>query len=307
MPRFRAGDGAADAANANPERHTREALYAVLDQYLSALRSAAPWQVPWAPVVRNTENNVALKVDDGLWNTITGLGRYDLRCADVTTGQVGFFGMVEESDAASPFALRLTVSGGQVVEAESVVVRAADSGIRFPDPVLEHKPILNEILAPERRRPRERMISIADGYFDTLQLNDGTLFTEIAQTCNRIENGVQTTNNPGLGLIPTAGLSCIEQFRLGVYRYDDRLRGRRYPLVDEERGLVLAAGFIDHCGKLRDYLLADGTPARSPVKRPHSFYLLELFKIADGRIEQIEANFITVPYHMPSPWDRQGG
>jgi len=296
--------GAGCAANANLERHTRAALYAVLDQYLAALKSAAPWQVPWAPFVRNTENNVSLQVDDGLWNTITGLDTYDLRFADVVTGQVGFFGMVEESDAMSPFTLRLKVRGGEIEDVETLVVRAADSGIKFPDPVLEHKPILNEILPPERRRPRERMISIADGYFDTLQLNDGRLFTEIAETCNRIENGVQTTNNPGLGLIPTAGLGCTEQFKLGVYRYDDRLRGRRYPLVDEERGLVLAAAFIDHCGKLRDYLLADGTPARSPVKRPHSFYLLELFKIADGRIEQIEANFITVPYHMPSPWDR---
>jgi hypothetical protein len=29
---------------------------------------------------------------------------------------------------------------------------------------------------------------------------------------------------------------------------------------------------------------------------------MELFKIVDGRIRQIEAVFITVPYNMPSPW-----
>jgi hypothetical protein len=28
-----------------------------------------------------------------------------------------------------------------------------------------------------------------------------------------------------------------------------------------------------------------------------------LFKIENGMIMQIEANFITVPYWMPSPWD----
>jgi hypothetical protein len=39
------------------------------------------------------------------------------------------------------------------------------------------------------------------------------------------------------------------------------------------------------------------------VRRPHSFYISELFKIDHGMIEQIEANFITVPYRMPSPWD----
>ena len=74
-------------------------------------------------------------------------------------------------------------------------------------------------------------------------------------------------------------------------------------MIDEERGLVLAAGFIDHSGELGEYLLADGTKVKAPLHRPHSFYLLELFKLKDGSIEQIEANFITVPYNMPSPWD----
>ena len=96
---------------------------------------------------------------------------------------------------------------------------------------------------------------------------------------------------------------CEEQFRQGNYRYDDRLRGRRFPLVDEERGLVLAHGFIDHRGVLGDYELTDGTKVASPIRRPHTFYLSEAFKIRQGAIEQIEANFITVPYHMPSPWD----
>ncbi|HLB31334.1 MAG TPA: hypothetical protein VJN91_07385, partial [Gammaproteobacteria bacterium] len=104
--------------------------------------------------------------------------------------------------------------------------------------------------------------------------------------------------------VPVARLSCEAQFRLGNYRYDDRLRARRYLLVDEERGLVLAAGFIDHEGRLGEYTLTDGKVLTSPIRRPHSYYLLELFKIKGGAIQQIEANFITVPYRMPSPWDR---
>jgi len=90
---------------------------------------------------------------------------------------------------------------------------------------------------------------------------------------------------------------------MGNYRYDDRLRARRYPLVDEERGLVLAYAFIDHSGRLGEYQLTDGRTVTSPLRRPHSFYLAELFKIEDAMLRQIEANFITVPYHMPSPWD----
>ncbi len=240
---------------------------------------------------------------DGLWGTITQLGSYDLRFADTVTGQVGYFGTVTETDETSAFALRLKVLGGLVSEVEMVVVRQSDSGIKFEPQKFEHKPVLNEILPPVQRLPRERMISLADGYFDTLQLNDGTLFTRFHRNCARVENGVQTTNNPSFAVVPVSRLGCEDQFKAGNYRYDTRLRARRFMLVDEERGLVLAAGFIDHAGTLGAYQLTDGTTVNPPLHRPHSFYLFEVFKLKDNSIEQIEANFITVPYNMPSPWD----
>ncbi len=289
--------------NASPSRATRKELYAALDTYLAALRSHDPARCSWADTVHHTENNVALGIGDGLWGTLSRLGSYDLRFADVETGQVGFFGSVIETRDESPLTVRIRVAAGRIAEVETIVVRAADSGLRFPDPTFEDKPALNETLEPGERVPRARMIALADGYFDTLQLNDGTILTRIHPHCTRVENGVRTTHNPALTLTSVARLGCEEQLRLGYYRYDDRLRARRYDLVDEERGLVLARAFIDHCGRLGKYRLTDGTELESPVRRPHSFYLFELFKIKDGAIEQIEANFITVPYRMPSPWD----
>jgi len=148
------------------------------------------------------------------------------------------------------------------------------------------------------------MVRLSNGYFDTLQLNDGTIHTRFHPDCQRVENGVQTTCNPEFAkIVPVSALGCEAQFRMGNYRYDDALRARRFPLVDEERGLVLAFGFIDHSGRLDTYQLTDGRTVKSPVRRPHSFYISELFKIDHGMICQIEANFITVPYRMPSPWD----
>lgn len=288
--------------NGAPARTARDPLCACLDAYLKALANRDPGGLDWAPIVRNSENNVALRVGDGLWNTITGLGEYDLRFADVETGQVGLFTTVHESFNHSAMTLRLGVVDGRIAEVEALVVRQADSGLKFEPQTFEHKPVMNEILDQSARVPRERMIALSDGYFDTLQLNDGTILTKFHASCERVENGLRTTNNPEF-IVPVAHLGCEEQFRLGNYRYDDRLRGRRYPLVDEERGLVLAAGFIDHSGRLGDYMLTDGTAVTSPIRHPHSFYMLELFKLKDGAIEQIEANFITVPYNMPSPWD----
>ncbi|HTW38443.1 MAG TPA: hypothetical protein VMD49_07735 [Steroidobacteraceae bacterium] len=283
----------------------RAELYAALDGYLAGLRERDPERCRWGAKVRNSENNVLLEPGDGLWGTVTGLGSYDLRFADVERGQVGFFGSVIETRDESPCTVRLRIASGRVAEVETLIVRAADSGLKFPAAAFEHKPVLNERVDPGERASRARMIALADGYFDTLELNDGTILTRIHPQCERVENGVRTTHNPALTLTSVAALGCEEQLRLGYYRYDDRLRGRRYELIDEERGLVLACAFIDHSGRLGRYQLTDGREVESPVRRPHSFYVMELFKIKCDAIEQIEANFITVPYHMPSPWDER--
>ncbi len=283
----------------------RAALYGVLDRYLAALGSKNPGAVDWAADPFITENNVRLEADDGLWGTIDRLGSYQLKFADEATRQVGYFGTVIEPMDESAYTVRLGLDEeGKITEVETIVVRQVDSSPKFENQRFYEKAILNaDVVEP---LSREEMIILANGYFDTLQLNDGTIRTKFHPQCNRVENGVQTTNNAEFAkLVPVAGLGCEEQFRTGNYRYDDRLRGRRFPLVDEERGLVFAFGFIDHCGRLDEYELCDGTKVKSHIRRPHSFYLGEVFKIDHGMICQIEANFITVPYHMPSPWDGQ--
>jgi hypothetical protein len=291
------------ATHPNPDCD-RSCLIQLADQYLAGLVAHNPKQIPWAPQVKFTENNVPLAIGDGIWGTITGLGDYKLYVTDEAHGEVGFFGQVQEPSFPSLMAMRLKVEQRQISEAEMVILRIVyePKSIVWPEAILEDKPEFTEVLPPARRRPRERMISIADGYFDTLQLNDGKLFTEFAEDCDRVENGTKTTHNSSVDFTAVGALGCEEQFKQGNYRYDSALRARRFPLVDEERGLVLAAAFIDHNGVLDEYTLSDGRKIKSPIRFPHSFYLLELFKIDDGKIKQIESVFVTVPYGMASPW-----
>jgi hypothetical protein len=281
----------------------RACLYGFLDQYLTALKGKDPSRLPLAKGFKYSENNVMMKIGDGVWGTVTGLGDYNLRMADPTNGAVGFYGVVNETSATSAFALRLKVEDGKITEAETLI-RRNEGGGPFPSkPNLVDKPVLNEIVPAELRRPRDRMIALVDGYWSTLQLNDGVLFTEFDDNCNRVENGLQTTHNPDLvKTIPVSTLGCAQQFKLGNYRYDDRVRNRRFPLVDEERGLVMSASFIDHAGRLGTFTLTDGRVLQSPMRIPSTLCVLELFKIRDGKIQQIEAVFIGVPYNMPSPW-----
>ena len=281
----------------------RACLYSQLDRYLDALRSRDATKVNWSARPRHSENNVALQPGDGVWVTLTSIdARYEMRFADANSGVVAVFGVLDERGTRAPYALRLKIVEGVVAESEIVIARPQEAGVPFVNGDLAKIPLWDEMVPPAKRVPRQQMVDIANGYFETLQLNDGTLRTQFTDDCNRRENGTQTTNNTSPGANPIWKHGCAAQFALGAYRYDDRLRDRRFIAVDEERGIVLAGGFIDHSGRLTQFELTDGTTRRSNYLRPHSFALLEAFRIEDGRIRQVEAVFFTVPYNMPSVW-----
>ncbi len=143
------------------------------------------------------------------------------------------------------------------------------------------------------RASRAQLISLANGYFDTLQKNNGEIRnTRFAADATRYENGMK--------------FSEIETgFKSGRYLFNERVRDRDFFLVDEERGIVMSRGFIDHKGVLDEYRLTDGTPQRSVFREPQTWALLESFKIKDGMIVSVEASFIQAPYYMRSPWTQK--
>jgi hypothetical protein len=280
----------------------RTCLTGVLDHYLAALVAKEPSKAPWAKVVKFTENNVSLKIGDGLWGTISGIQpSADLKFVDPANGEVGYYGVVEEHGNPAYLALRLKVVDRKIAEVETIVSRKGDGpGAPHDFLPLNHDPAFFETIPATERTPRTRLIELADGYFSTLQRNDGTLHTEFDPTCARLEDGGQSAGaadakNPNR-------VPCAEQFKLGFFRWDDRVRDRSFVLVDEERGLVMARAFIDHSGVLTDYILTNGEKKVSPIKAPHTWCMLELFKIKGGKMYRIEAVFIPVPYYMPSPW-----
>ncbi|MFY8193492.1 MAG: hypothetical protein ACOVKV_00270, partial [Novosphingobium sp.] len=115
----------------------------MLDAFMEAIVSRDPGRLQWARDVRFTENNVALLIGDGLWGTATGRGNYDLRFADVKTGQVGLFTTVIETAEESAVTVRLGVTpSGAISEVELLVVRQSDEALKFHNPQFERKPIM---------------------------------------------------------------------------------------------------------------------------------------------------------------------
>jgi hypothetical protein len=281
----------------------RACLNGIVDQYLAAIVAHDPSKVPHSDNVKYTENDVELQLGDGLWATASGIGSYKVYMADPTAGQVGFFGIVEEDGHPGILGTRIKVVNGKATEIETLVARPDNANSGFPNPAgLKDKPIFSEDVPENQRTSRAKMIELADGYFSTIQQNTGKIYTSFDDDCQRVENGVVTANNPnGSGV---AKMGCEAQLKTGLLRFVTRCRDRRFPVVDEQKGLVLVSTFFDHSGSLTTFKLVDGTDyhVRPPFDRPFSFVMLELFKIKQAKIRQIEAVIVTVPYHMPSPW-----
>ena len=124
----------------------RQALYAHADAYLEALAARDPSRLPWADRVVFTENNVQLAIGDGAWNTVTSVREsYDLKCADPASGEVAWFGIVEERGEPAIMALRLKVGSGGIEDAETIVCRSFEFG---PFPSVETYNAPRPMMAP---------------------------------------------------------------------------------------------------------------------------------------------------------------
>jgi hypothetical protein len=302
--------GLLNPANAAPAKAgdcDRACLDGFVDQYMAAVAAHDPSKLPHSANARYTENNVEMKLGEGLWQTSDGWGSYKVYTDDPEAGQVGFLGVANEDSHLSCFAARLKVVDKKVTEVEVIVARPdrpgpAGSGNLTGGPDnLKDKPLFSEEEPADKRVSREKLIQLADGYFSTIQQNTGEIKTSFDPDCQRMENGSVTANNPnGTGV---AKMGCEAQLKTGLLVFVTRCRDRRY-IVDEQKQMVFAATFFDHAGNVRDFKLVDGSEHKMgpPFDRPYTFLIFELFKIKDGKIRQIEAVLDTVPYYMPSPW-----
>jgi hypothetical protein len=309
---FVSAAGSSSRANASPAKADdcdRTCLNDFVDQYIAAVAAHDPAKLPHTANVRYSENNVEMPLGEGLWQTSDGWGSYKVYVADPQAGEVGFLAVANEDGNLSCFAGRLKVAGQKVSEIEIVAARPerpsppSANGIPVGGPQnLHDKPLFNEDVPADQRVSRQELIRLANGYFDTIQLNTGKIYTNFDPDCQRMENGSVTANNPN-ATNPVAKMGCQAQLETGLLKIVTRARDRRF-VVDEQHQLVYVATFFDHNGTVRQNKLVDGSVRTigMPFDRPYSFLIFELFRVKDDKIRQIEAVLTPVPYYMPSPW-----
>src|SRR5438552_14127581 len=275
----------------------RACLKTTLDQYLNAVLKHDPAAAALSIGFRQTENATVVKLSSGLWKTATALGKVQRRYFDPVTGQAAYFGLIEENGSPAVVTLRLKVDNKKATEAEWVISRKGDPGLNgpaggnvFDADYLTANPPPDKMLGKERMA-RDAMIAVTNSYFDGITTHDGSII-QAYPGCVRIENGVGMTGRgvpprggataPARGGAPAAERDCTSG--LGTINIQN-VAARRFPVVDEEAGVVLAMAV---------FIRKPGTPTRRNM-------FGEWFILENNKIRTIYATLFYPAPEMPVP------
>ena len=178
----------------------RACLRTMLDQYLTAVIKHDPTAAPLVVGFRQTENAINVRPGNGVWKTVTGLGKVQRRYLDPVSGQAGYYGTVEEGGSTAVVTVRVRVENRQLTEAEWYLARENDPGLNGPrqpgarpanlhnPEYLAQNPPPDRVVPRNERSDRATLLRIVDSYFDAITSRDGS----VALThpgCGRVENG----------------------------------------------------------------------------------------------------------------------
>jgi hypothetical protein len=301
------GTGVVLARQPRTEPCDRTCLNARVDAYLAALVAHDPSRVSIAPGAKFVENITAKKPGEGLWQTASaGPTTFKIYVPDPVSGQVGFIGVLKESDKPIQLALRLKVQGGVITEIEHLVAR--NLGDRnLGNLVTPRQPLLT-VVQEAQRSSREQLLKIGASYYDALDNNDGKA-APFADDCVRHENGMQTSTNrqpSGQGGMAALGvLGCSAQIDTGTFAYIDTIDHRRVEIADVETGLVFGLSHFQHSMKQK-FVTIKGVPGVEKVDLnvdAFDFPAAHIFKVVGGKIHEIEALGFTAPYNSKTGWE----
>jgi hypothetical protein len=241
--------GASEDAGTTGDACSRDALKTVIGDYFTAMAAHNPSTLKVASSVKFTENAKQLSLGDGIWKTAGAVAFHrDVidteRCGTVSEA------VVDNSGTATIFGLRLKLESGQITEVETIVVDPKNGF--FPTPmgiVNSSHDDWESVLPADQRSTRAQLSAAANAYFDLF--SNSSAMPPFAKPCNRLENGLQTTQGDCSSGIPAGNLMMTH---------------RRYPVADLEAGI--AVGWVLFGGGLLDF---------------------HMFKLKGGKIEFINA------------------
>ena len=306
----------------------RQCLVTLMKNYLAALVAHNPSAVPFDQYVKFTQNTANIPVGYGLWETASGgPSEFQIYAADPVNQQVACLVMMKENNNKNILlGVRLALKRGKIAEAEHHVV--PENEIHLQN-LIKPRPGLVEDISPEERTPREQMLDIGLSYYDALTGEDGTL-APFALECQRRENGGISVGGKkeapeateakrdfappeagdpemmklgkALSFVPN---TCEGQITAGVWAYISEIRNRRLLVIDEQKGLAVGFSNLYHDSKLKNMKLK-GIPGVESVPAFQGTFnmpAIHFFKIKKGKIYDIEATGLVLPYGTKTGWE----
>jgi hypothetical protein len=190
----------------------RACLKTMLDQYLAAVIKHDPAAAPLAVGFRQTENAINVRPGNGVWKTVSGLGKVQRRYLDPVTSQAGYYGIVEEGTDLAIVTVRLRIENRKMTEAEWFIARPGDPGLNGPrqpgrppansfnTDYLTANPPPDRVVPKGQRLSREELLAVVSSYFDAITSHDGSVGIT-HPGCGRVENGSPT---PAGSFLPPA-------------------------------------------------------------------------------------------------------
>lgn len=295
-------------ATAQAQGCDRQCLIDLADSYANALIADDPGALRWATGAVVMENLAPSNAGEGAFNTITGDGTdsYAIHVPDPVSQQVGLLKLMLEGEAPVLVGVRLQLdASGAIAEAEHLIARnLSESQLAN----LQAPRVQIGVPVPTAYADsRARLLWLGHSYYDALDGNNSR-FSNMADDCERHENGFQTARNsftrPGTVFTDSefaylGGLGCAAQMDTNMWAYIDTIENRRVEIADPETGLVWGMSHFHH-DMAEDTTPLIGVPwfAARDMSRfnPFDMPAIHVYKVWGGAIHEIEALGIVMPY-----------
>jgi hypothetical protein len=273
----------------------RACLTGFVDSYFKALLAHDAGALPQAAGARITENGSEKPLGSTFW---PGAAETVFRIDVVNTrrGDTGTEAIIRNADGSKTmFMARLRVQNGAISEIETIKANKGEADRLWdPDRLKEVSPAYKLSIREAERDSYYDLIATAESYWRAFQTNGTPAYhrARLMPDAVRFENGLQTTGLVRDGVYNDTSRGFDEGRFIGRNIWD-----RRYPVVDEERGVVLS---------IVRFGLKGGAKSQS-IATSNDRLVAEFFAIKKGFIQEIQAVLFNLPDAKSTGWPSDYG
>jgi len=267
----------------------RACLTKFIDGYYSALVANNAAGLPQASGARITENAREKRLADTFWPAADKvIWRFD--AVNIRGGDTGTQVVIQNADGSKTMhLLRLKVKNGAITEMEIIKANQGDADRLWGDQLTHVSPMLTVTIREQDQDSYYDLVGATESYWRAFQTNGTPQYrrARIAPDSERFENGLQTTGTVRDGVFNDTSKGFDEGRFIGR-----NLWGRRYAVVDEERGIVLC---------MVRFGIKAGMKSQS-VATSNDRLVGEFFAIQNGVIRHIQAVLVNLKDDIPTGW-----